>query len=546
MNDIVRRMTWSTGRNVEELLDREYLVTNGLGGYASCSIAGVATRRYHGLLVASLPVPYGRLLMFNHMEEGVQVGGGPVIQIGGEERGYRDLEVHGAEHLTEFLLEDGIPTWRYNLGGVIFQKRILMPYGQNTVHVNYRVISASSPVHLELRPSFHFRPHGAPVGEPLKHPYQLNVAGDHIEIAEEADHPALRLYLSGDRGTLTLDGGRFREVFYRVEADRGYESRGQMWSPGYFSAALDVDHDATLIASTESWRTVLALSPKEPMRRSGSVPAGWSRSAVPAAREGLGQHLNLAADQFIITPAGRMEHEARAQAAGGQVYTVIAGYHWFTDWGRDTMISLEGSDAGDRPAGRSGLDPPPVRRLHPRRADPQPLSRKERTRDYTIRRTPRSGSSIRSTALLPGLAMTRRRSGSFFPSFWTSWIAHLRGTRFGIGVDPADGLLRQGAEGYQLTWMDAKVDDWVVTPRRGKAVEINALWYNALQLLEEWVRDAKASRTWRKSWQAEQRRLTSRSTSVSGTRKGDISSTSLTARRGTIRRCGPTRSSPFR
>jgi len=194
----------------------------------------------------------------------------------------------------------------------------------------------------------------------------------------------------------------------------------------------------------------------------------------------------LAADQFIITPAGRVEDAARAHAAGDEVRTVIAGYHWFTDWGRDTMISLEGLT-------------------------------------LTTGRQVEAGYILRTFAhyirdgLIPNMFPEGEREGLYHTADATLWYFHaldrylaatgdhatlhlllpklqdivehhLRGTHFGIGVDPKDGLLRQGAEGYQLTWMDAKVGDWVVTPRRGKAVEINALWYNALRLVEGWVR----------------------------------------------------------
>ena len=185
-----------------------------------------------------------------------------------------------------------------------------------------------------------------------------------------------------------------------------------------------------------------------------------------------------------MTPAGRVEDAARARAAGDEVRTVIAGYHWFTDWGRDTMISPGGSDAHDRPARGGRLDPPHLRPLHPRRADPEstsPTAERGRLshRGCHALVLPRAGSLPRSHR------RSRYACGTSCRSCVDIAEHHLRGTRFGIGVDPQDGLLRQGAEGYQLTWMDAKVDGWVVTPRRGKAVEINALWYNALRLLEE-------------------------------------------------------------
>ena len=162
---------------------------------------------------------------------------------------------------------------------------------------------------------------------------------------------------------------------------------------------------------------------------------------------------------------------------------MIAGYHWFTDWGRDTMISLEGLTLTTRPLPRGRLHPADVRPLRPRRPDPEHVPRRRARRAVSHRRRdavvlPRRGPLRAASPAIP------RRCGSCCRRLDDIVEHHLEGTRFGIGVDPADGLLRQGAEGYQLTWMDAKVDDWVVTPRRGKAVEINALWYNALRLLD--------------------------------------------------------------
>jgi len=207
--------------------------------------------------------------------------------------------------------------------------------------------------------------------------------------------------------------------------------------------------------------------------------------ADPFARSGVGAELVLAADQFIITPVGRFADATRARAAGDALRTVIAGYHWFTDWGRDTMIGLEGltlvtgryAEAGEilrtfAHYVRDGLVP----NMFPERENEGLYH----TADATLW-------FFHAVSRYARLSDDELTLSALYPTLKTIVDAHVNGTRFGIHVDPADGLLTQGAEGYQLTWMDAKVDDWVVTPRRGKAVEINALWYQALRLMADWA-----------------------------------------------------------
>ena len=427
-------------------------------------------------------------MMFNHLAEVVRLPDGTSFPIGGEERALREFDIHGAAHLREFRLEDGIPIWQFSLQGRVVEKRILMPHMQNTVHISYRLISGEGPVTLELRPSMHFRPHGDSVGGDLPQSYHLSVLGDHYEIKGDSTLPTLRMFLHGDKSALTIDGGQLREIFYRAEADRGYESQGKLWSPGYFSAVLMKARDVTMVASTEEWIPMLALSPEQAYEAECGRCRRLLEIAHPAAREGLGAELVLAADQFIITPVGRTEHEARARAAGEQVFTVIAGYFWFTDWGRDTMISLEGLtlDTGrtNEAAWIIGLFADYVRDgLIPNLFPEGKNEGLYHTADATL---------WFFHALERYVQVTKKKAliQSIFPKLLGIIDHHVRGTRFGIGVDPSDGLLKQGAEGYQLTWMDAKVDGWVVTPRRGKAVEINALWYNALRLMEQWAREA--------------------------------------------------------
>src|SRR5262245_12198005 len=485
MPELVRRLTWNTRELDEpELLKPEWLVTNGLGGYASGTVAGPVTRRYHGLLVAALPAPLGRLVLLSHLWERVRLPDRRVVVLSAEER-VSAVELAGARRLVEFRLEDGLPTWLYDLEGFLLAKRVLMPHGQNTVYVQYAVRRGDGVLRLTLRPSTPFRSHHAPVNTPMPRRPVLTAPEGRYETAAGATLPPLRLALYAEGAAFTVDERAVQQVLYRVERGRGHEALGETWSPGHFRVDLASDQSATLVASVESWQTIRALEPAAAWDAERERRRRLIGAAVPAARHGVAAELVLAADQFIVAPTGRLEDAARARAAGDEARSVVAGYHWFTDWGRDTMISLEGltlTTGRHLEAGyilrtfaqyvHDGLIP----NLFPE-GEKEALYH---TADATLwffhaldRYVELTGDAATLEHLLPVLLGIIER--------------HLAGTRFGIGVDAKDGLLRQGAAGYQLTWMDAKVGDWVVSPRRGKAVEINALWYNALRLLEGWL-----------------------------------------------------------
>ncbi|CAN5735654.1 amylo-alpha-1,6-glucosidase [soil metagenome] len=493
MMDPIRRIERpQDARPDDPMPRREWLVANGLGGYASGTVAGVITRRHHGLLISSLPAPLGRIVMLNHLLERVRIGGAAPMWLGDESDVAGPNAADRTEHLQEFRLELGLPVWRYVLGGAEIEKRIVMPHGQNTVHVTYRLLSGTTPVRLTLRPSVHFRPYEAPVNSSRTLSYTVTARHNRYEVWASDEWPTLRLQMLGPGTALTLDARERPEVPYRMEELRGYEAAGPLWSPGYFRADLTLDQPVTLIASSERWDAIEALRPGA----AASAEDDRRRRLLQISHreEGplLEAELVLAADQFIITPAGRAEEAARARAAGEEARTVIAGYHWFTDWGRDTMISLEGLTLNTgryREAGyilrtfahyvRDGLIP-----------NMFPDGAREglyHTADATLWFFHAMERYVRVT----GATETLRQ---LLPVFVEIASKHLEGTRFGIGVDPSDGLLRQGEAGYQLTWMDAKVDDWVVTPRRGKAVEINALWYNALRLLDGWITECGGNR----------------------------------------------------
>jgi predicted glycogen debranching enzyme len=487
---IVRAVPWDgTRMSREVLLTREWLVTNGLGGYASGTVSGAVTRRYHGLLIAALPGPLGRIVMWSHVSEFLRFSDDDVISLGAEERAGGQLDLKSADYLTEFRLEDGLPVWTYHVRDVVVEKRVLLPHLQNTVHVSYQVISKGKPPRLELRPAFHFRNHEAPVDSDLGAPYKLTVVDGRYEIAASRRKlPALRMQLHGRQAAFTNAPAKIPQVVYRIEQQRGYSYEGELWSPGFFRVDLTEQSTATLIGSTEPWEIINVLGPQDVLAAERERRARLLHGATPKVRESFPAELLFAADQFVITPAGRFEEAARAHAAGDEVRTVIAGYHWFTDWGRDTMISLEGLtlltgrwlEAGYilRTFARyirDGLIP-----------NMFPEGAKEgvyHTADATLWFFHALGRYLQFTRDFNTLKL-------LLPSLIDIAEHHIRGTRFNIHVDPNDDLLVQGEEGYQLTWMDAKMGDWVVTPRRGKAVEINALWYNALCLLAHWLRES--------------------------------------------------------
>ena len=358
---VLRRSLTSAGESVREAaVGREWLVTNGLGGFAAGTVAGVPTRRYHGLLVAALPTPLGRTLMLNHLSELLRLSDGTRFEIGGQERAGSGLEWPGAQHLAEFRLDSGLPVWRYELGATVVEKRVHMLHQQNTVHVTYHLIHGG-PVRIKLRPALHVRPHEGSVHGAIDEPYTITAIEDRLELSTTRGYPPLRLKIYGRRATFALDSGKLDDVHYRAEAQRGYADVGELWSPGYWSVDLTADTSTTLVASTEGWDTIGALLPEQAAAAERERRERLLAAAAPAARSGIGAELVLAADQFVITPAGRREDAARARAAGDEVRSIIAGYHWFTDWGRDTMISLEGLTLHDGPPRRSGLHPAHVR-----------------------------------------------------------------------------------------------------------------------------------------------------------------------------------------
>jgi predicted glycogen debranching enzyme len=486
---ILRRLHWSDqpAARLEQLLDREWLVANGLGGYASGSLGGVPTRGFHGLLMAALPAPLGRVLLVGPVLETLHLPDGTIARLGCVEHPTDRLLLEDARHLNEFFLENGLPVWRYKINDAVIERRVWMLHALNTALVRYRLLQGAGPVRIELHPGVHFRFSDTAVSTPLPAPFRLSVEDNRVEVQAAGELPPLRLTALGEQVRFTSEARTQTDVFYRVEQARGYAASGDMYCPGTFTASLTTSEPVTFVATAESWETLDALPPEHAETAEGERRHRLLALAPPSLREGVSAELVLAADQFLILPASRLKEATRLRAAGDEARTVIAGYPWFTDWGRDTMISLEGLTLTTGRYAEAGF-----------------IFR-------TFVQHVRDG-------LIPNYFPDGKTSGVYHTADATLWLFHalhrylevshdremlhlvlpklvdiiehhLRGTKFGIGVDPSDGLLRQGETGYQLTWMDAKVGDWVVTPRRGKAVEINALWYNALCLLRAWLKE---------------------------------------------------------
>ncbi len=471
---------WTNGPDFSDVITREWLVTNGRGGYASGTVPGCNTRRYHGLFIPSLP-KRGRIVLLARLVEQAHVSG-RVFQLGSEEHLDGHTLQDGVALLRSFHLDGLIPVWEYELGPSRLRRKLMLVHGENTLFVAWEHVSGPE-IHLRLRPFPVARPHDRPLSGDSYEPI-VRIQGQRVEMQATPDAPPMRMRLHASCAMPFVALPQSSQpLLYRHERARGYDHTEVQHSPGYFECSVGPGEFLALGATTEDgW--VLDRAPRHAFELEQERERKLLARAPAEARGGVPARLVLAADQFIIDPM-RPADDAWARSIGQDARSVIAGYHWFTDWGRDTMISLDGltlcTGRNQEAAAilrtfqhyvRDGLIP-----------NYFPDGENEgvyHTADATLwffHAVDRYMEATQDEELLKDM----------FPTLANIMEHHMRGTRFHIGVDPADGLLRQGEEGYQLTWMDAKVDGWVVTPRRGKAVEINALWFNALRLMATWA-----------------------------------------------------------
>lgn len=448
---------------------REWIVTNGLGSYASGTVAQLLTRRYHGLLVAALVPPVGRTVLVSKLEETARYGGiGYELYTNRWNTAEADLDPAGFANIVEFRLEGRVPVWTFALGDALLEKRVWMEQGENTTYVQYDLVRGSDPVHLGIRVLANYRDFHT---NTRSGDWHMQIDPVEAGVRVEAFAGATPFFVLCPGAEVTSDHTWYRGHFLDIEAYRGLDAAGDDLSCAIFEITLAPEGSATLVASTEAAPDLDGDGARERRRRHEAQLLD-AHLASPS----WVQQLVLAADQFVVdrTPAGLPAGKS-----------IIAGYHWFGDWGRDTMISLPGLTLA---TGRHDIAASILRTFSAfvdRGMLPNRFPDAGEEPEYnTVDATLWYFEAIRAYhAASDDLELV----AELYPTLVEIIDHHETGTRYGIKVDPADGLVAAGEAGVQLTWMDAKVGDWVVTPRIGKPVEVNALWYHALRVAAEFA-----------------------------------------------------------
>ena len=450
--------------------EREWLVTNGLGGFACGTVAGIQTRRYHGMLIASLP-EIGRTLVFSRVEETLRYAGDEYA-LSANRWASGTVEPEGFRYIEKFYLAGSIPVWRFRCADAVLEKRVWMQDGANTTFIRYDLIYGSAPAELEVKILVNYRGiHGTTRGAEWK----ASVTAVPRGLCVAAREGAAPVYLLSDAFEPEARQEWYRDYDLPEERERGLDDREDHLLAGIFRTHLSPGGSATIALSTEA------------------APALTGRAGL-AAREALDQRLlenwiaahpraSLEAPhwiwQFVLAAA---QFPVRRRGADGrEKWSIIAGYPWFGEWGRDAMIALPGLalETGRIDIARSMLS-----------EFPGFIQQGLLPNTFSESGEPGSYNSVDAMlwyihALQQYALQTADLSVAreVFDLLAAAVDCYARGTRYGIHADPADGLLYAGEPGMQVTWMDAKLGDRVFTPRIGKPVEVNALWFNALQAM---------------------------------------------------------------
>ena len=454
---------------------REWLCVNGIGGFASGTIAGTLTRRYHGLLVAALNPPLGRTLLAAAAHETVNYWGEEVA-LASARWASGAVDPAGHRQIERFRLDGTTPVWTYALADARVEKRVWMEPGQNTTYVRWRLLRASGPADLTVRLLVNYRDyHGTTRGGA----WRMDVARIDNGLRITAFDGARPLLLLAPGADVDPSHDWYRDFELPRERERGLDHIEDHLHAGTFHARLDAGAELTIVLSAEAQPS---LDAEAAWRRRVDHEAGilttWRRAQAAAAHAPAWiRQLVLAADQFVVRRASTDDPDGA---------TVVAGYHWFGDWGRDTMIALPGLtlETGRPDVARKIITT--FARFVDRGMLPNRFPDAGEAPEYNT-----ADATLWYVEAIRAYHERTEDDGllkEVYPALESIVAWHRQGTRYGIHADPRDGLLYAGEPGVQLTWMDAKIGDWVVTPRTGKPVEINALWYNALRAMAHFAR----------------------------------------------------------
>lgn len=446
--------------------EREWLATNGLGSFASGTVAGHLTRRYHGLLIAALDPPLGRTLLGVKLDE-IATCAGKAYPLSTNRWESQALEPEGYKNIESFHLDGTIAVWRFQLGQSLIEKRIWMEPKANTTYVFFQIVEAPVPVQLTLKAIANFRGYH---NTTHANGWRLEVSEIAKGLKVNAFQGATPYYILSDRAKATIKNEWYNRYFLSKEQERGLDCVEDHLHAGTFDIVLKKGESATLLFTTES-------SPQ--LDGSAALQRRKHYEKELLAKQNKPdwiKQLTLAADAFIVD---------RPTQGSKNGKTIIAGYHWFGDWGRDTMISLAGLTltTGRETIAKSILQT--FAKFVDQGMLPNRFPDSNQKPEYnTVDATLWYFQAIRAYyEATKDLSLIQE----LFPILSDIIHWHQKGTRYQIRVDPNDGLLYAGEKGVQLTWMDAKIGDWVVTPRIGKPVEINALWFNALKIMGEFA-----------------------------------------------------------
>ena len=448
--------------------NREWLVTNGIGGYASGTIANLLTRRYHGLLIAALKPPLGRTLLATKLDETIRYAGYSYPLFTNRWAG-GILDPHGYRNIERFHLDGTIPVWTFAFKDALLEKRLWMQPGANTTYIHYHLLRGSAPLEINASTLVNYRDFH---GETKAGGWLMDVQSIKNGLRILAFNQADPFHVLSNRAIFELKNEWYYNFSLRLEQNRGFAGLEDHLHAGEFHAGLTPGETLTIVISTDPDPNLDGERAFAERRAFEAEVAGRAPNLPP--------RLTLAADQFVIS---------RSNPAIPNGHSILAGYHWFGDWGRDTMISLPGLTlATGRPEiARSILKT--FAQFVSQGMLPNRFPDDNEIPEYnTVDATLWYFEAIRAYHDATG---DESLLTELFPILTDIIAWHERGTRYQIHLDLEDGLLYAGKASVQLTWMDAKWGDWVVTPRIGKPVEINALWYNALRSMTDFCRVLK-------------------------------------------------------